>query len=84
MNILKSLINCLKKKETIKVLPIVIVPIPQDDIEYEEDIHHGEELLCQSCLEEDAVRCCPNCGCPLCFECYIEHVGNKDKKDLPN
>lgn len=82
MNILKSLINYWKKKKeaTNISLSIYIVPEPFED---DEELEIDDMLLCQACLEENAIACCPNCGCPLCFDCYIEHV-KEPKEKLPN
>lgn len=73
MNILRSLIKYLTKDKKAQS-NIVIIPIIPPEEFFEEEPGEGEELLCQSCLEDIAVKSCPNCGVPLCLDCYVIHV----------
>lgn len=78
MNNLKSLLNYLRTMSSIAI-------VPSEDYDDDEDLYDAHEnLLCQACFDEIAVSSCPNCGCPLCFECYVKHVGKNKKKPLPN
>ena len=73
MNILKSLIKFLTKEKRQTQPNIVIIPIiPPEEIE--EGYDEEEVIICEDCFEELAVKSCPNCGTPLCLDCYVIHV----------
>ena len=89
MNILKSLIKYLTREKKQAQPNIVIIPImPHEEVELE-GFDEEEEMICEDCFEELAVKSCPNCGTPLCLDCYVIHVipflkKKKDKKEWVN
>jgi hypothetical protein len=46
-----------------------------------EEINNIETMpLCQKCLEKVATKICPDCGCPLCWECIDKHACLNDEQ----